>query len=67
MERLLAVRIDADLRLLSDTSVATLRKTRRRWARRPDNWWRRAALVATVPLNVKSQGGRGDVSRAFSG
>jgi 3-methyladenine DNA glycosylase AlkD len=30
------------------------------WAMRPDRWWRRAALVATVPLNTRSQGGRGD-------
>lgn len=35
------------------------------WAKRPDRWWRRAALVATVPLNVRSQGGVGDVSRTL--
>jgi 3-methyladenine DNA glycosylase AlkD len=35
------------------------------WASRPDRWWRRAALVATVPLNVRSQGGSGDVSRTL--
>lgn len=34
-----------------------------RWARSKDRWWRRAALVSTVPLNVRSQGGRGDTER----
>ena len=34
-----------------------------RWARSRNRWWRRAALVSTVPLNVKSQGGRGDPAR----
>ncbi len=33
----------------------------RRWARSPDKWWRRAALVSTVALNVRSHGGTGDV------
>jgi hypothetical protein len=32
MERNLAVRMDADVRALSDTSVASLRQTRRRWS-----------------------------------
>ena len=36
------------------------------WAWRPDRWWRRSALVATVPLNVRSQGGRGDVPRTLA-
>jgi DNA alkylation repair enzyme len=36
------------------------------WASRPDRWWRRAALVATVPLNVRSQGGRGDIPRTLA-
>jgi 3-methyladenine DNA glycosylase AlkD len=27
-----------------------------RWARAKDFWWRRAALVSTVPLNAKSRG-----------
>jgi 3-methyladenine DNA glycosylase AlkD len=35
------------------------------WAARPDRWWRRAALVATVPLNTRSQGGRGDTPRTL--
>jgi 3-methyladenine DNA glycosylase AlkD len=36
------------------------------WAGRPDRWWRRAALVATVPLNARSQGGKGDVQRTLA-
>ena len=36
------------------------------WARRADRWWRRAALVSTVPLNVKSQGGTGDAPRTLA-
>jgi 3-methyladenine DNA glycosylase AlkD len=36
------------------------------WAQRSDRWWRRAALVCTVPLNVKAQGGLGDVSRTLA-
>lgn len=35
------------------------------WARSADRWWRRAALVSTVPLNSKSQGGAGDSSRTL--
>jgi 3-methyladenine DNA glycosylase AlkD len=35
----------------------------KRWARSKDRWWRRAALVSTVPLNSKARGGRGDQSR----
>lgn len=31
------------------------------WARSADRWWRRAALVSTVALNVRSLGGKGDV------
>lgn len=37
-----------------------------RWARSPDRWWRRAALVSTVALNVRSQGGPGDVARTLA-
>jgi 3-methyladenine DNA glycosylase AlkD len=33
------------------------------WARREDRWWRRAALVSTVPLNRGTPGGRGDSRR----
>ena len=36
------------------------------WARSPDRWWRRAALVSTVPLNNRTQGGRGDASRTLA-
>ena len=35
------------------------------WARSRDKWWRRAALVSTVALNVRSRGGAGDVSRTL--
>jgi 3-methyladenine DNA glycosylase AlkD len=37
-----------------------------RWARSPDRWWRRAALVSTVALNVRSRGGPGDVPRTLA-
>lgn len=36
-----------------------------KWAHSPDPWWRRAALVSTVALNVRSQGGKGDVPRTL--
>lgn len=35
------------------------------WAKSIDRWWRRAALVATVPLNSKTQGGAGDSHRTL--
>lgn len=35
------------------------------WARSKDRWWRRAALVSTVPLNSKAQGGSGDARRTL--
>ena len=35
------------------------------WARSKDRWWRRAALVATVPLNNKARGGTGDSPRTL--
>jgi 3-methyladenine DNA glycosylase AlkD len=35
------------------------------WARSPDRWWRRAALVATVGLNCPARGGRGDTPRTL--
>jgi 3-methyladenine DNA glycosylase AlkD len=44
--------------LLADTAIL-------KWARSPDRWWRRAALVSTVALNVRSKGGRGDVLRTL--
>jgi 3-methyladenine DNA glycosylase AlkD len=37
-----------------------------RWTRSADLWWRRAALVSTVALNVRSQGGMGDVERTLA-
>jgi 3-methyladenine DNA glycosylase AlkD len=36
-----------------------------RWARSPDRWWRRAALVSTVPLNSRAHGGVGDTRRTL--
>ncbi len=36
-----------------------------RWARSDDRWWRRAAVVSTVPLNNKARGGKGDVVRTL--
>jgi 3-methyladenine DNA glycosylase AlkD len=35
------------------------------WARSQDRWWRRAALVSTVPLNVEARGGLGDARRTL--
>jgi 3-methyladenine DNA glycosylase AlkD len=35
------------------------------WAHSPDRWWRRVALVSTVALNMRSQGGTGDVRRTL--
>jgi 3-methyladenine DNA glycosylase AlkD len=35
------------------------------WARSADRWWRRAALVSTVPLNSKARGGTGDAQRTL--
>ena len=31
-----------------------------------DRWWRRAALVSTVPLNNKTRGGNGDPARTLA-
>ena len=36
------------------------------WADSNDRWWRRAALVSTVALNVRSHGGQGDVDRTLA-
>ncbi len=38
----------------------------RRWAKSPNRWWRRAALVSTVPLNSKTRGGTGDPERTLA-
>ena len=35
------------------------------WAKSSDLWWRRAAVVATVPLNLRSRGGTGDTKRTL--
>jgi len=35
------------------------------WTKSEDRWRRRLALVATVPLNAKSRGGKGDTSRTL--
>jgi len=40
-----------------------------RWARSRDRWWRRAALVSTVPLNLPARGARaeqGDAPRSLA-
>lgn len=37
----------------------------RSWAKSSDRWRRRLALVATVPLNSKARGGRGDARRTL--
>jgi 3-methyladenine DNA glycosylase AlkD len=44
--------------VIDDTTIAG-------WARSSDRWWRRAALVSTVPLNVKARGGNGDAGRTL--
>jgi 3-methyladenine DNA glycosylase AlkD len=36
-----------------------------RWTRSPNRWWRRAALVCTVFLNRRAQGGIGDTPRTL--
>ena len=36
------------------------------WAQSEDRWWRRAALVSTVPLNVQARGGSGDAARTLA-
>jgi len=35
------------------------------WARSKDRWWRRVALVSTVPLNNRARGGAGDTDRTL--
>ena len=36
------------------------------WAASEDLWWRRAALVSTVALNMRSYGGTGDTPRTLA-
>lgn len=38
----------------------------RGWTTSPDRWWRRAALVSTVPLNLRAAGGTGDTARTVA-
>jgi 3-methyladenine DNA glycosylase AlkD len=45
-------------RELSDAEVL-------RWARSRDLWWRRSSLASTIPLNMQSRGGSGDVERTL--
>ena len=35
------------------------------WSKRDNRWWRRAALVATTALNVRTRGGTGDPRRTL--
>lgn len=44
---------------LSDDLIAS-------WASSPDRWRRRAALVSTVPLNLRAAGGTGDSRRTLN-
>jgi 3-methyladenine DNA glycosylase AlkD len=37
----------------------------RRWASSNNRWWRRTAVVSTVPLNNKARGGKGDTTRTL--
>jgi 3-methyladenine DNA glycosylase AlkD len=36
------------------------------WAHSPNRWWRRAAVVSTIPLNTKARGGKGNVPRTLA-
>lgn len=35
------------------------------WLNSENRWWRRLAIVSTIPLNLKSRGGKGDVKRTL--
>jgi 3-methyladenine DNA glycosylase AlkD len=45
--------------LVSDRMIAD-------WRDSPDRWLRRAALVSTVALNTRTDGGRGDTARSLA-
>jgi 3-methyladenine DNA glycosylase AlkD len=44
---------------ISDSTIS-------RWAASENLWWRRAALVSTVPLNNTARGGKGDAKRTLA-
>ncbi len=35
------------------------------WLKSENHWWRRAAVVCTIPLNLRSRGGKGDTKRTL--
>ncbi|MEN8117719.1 MAG: DNA alkylation repair protein, partial [Bacteroidota bacterium] len=35
------------------------------WLNSENRWWRRTAVVSTIPLNLKSRGGTGDAKRTL--
>ncbi len=35
------------------------------WLKSENLWWRRAAVVSTVPLNLRARGGKGDAKRTL--
>jgi 3-methyladenine DNA glycosylase AlkD len=35
------------------------------WLNSENRWWRRAAVVSTVPLNLRARGGKGDTKRTL--
>ncbi len=53
------------LRLLDRHRFVAYELVHHHHAHSPDRWWRRAALVSTVPLNLKARGGHGDTARTL--
>jgi 3-methyladenine DNA glycosylase AlkD len=41
-------------------------RTIRAWTASQNRWWRRTALVSTVPLNLRARGGNGDIRRTLA-